>query len=278
MNWMASNTDEIIENKALTKSLIRISDPDQPIYRIFPLWFLEDAIHWNRLTLVRPSVWEGPFEIKESYIKAFKGRGADFKQWYIGKVLRPVFAQCWSATGDSDTLQRAYSRVEKDPHFQRNIYPRLEGVRVKSTPRKLMNAVVAGAPRMPTGQCYIGSVRYLSVNDIGRNIANTLGEHGIDAYHDSKRRAELLLLKRKAFMHEDEIRIIFVCDEPTVPQGFFNAKIDPSEAFESITFDPRLSGSEINEREAIVRQLGYKGTIDHIDLYTTAMLWNIRLD
>ena len=57
-----------------------------------------------------------------------------------------AYAQCRSATGDSDTLLRAYSHVVIDAGSGRNLYPGSEGVLVKSTPRKLLFALRGSLP------------------------------------------------------------------------------------------------------------------------------------
>jgi hypothetical protein len=38
-------------------------EPDIPIYRIFPLWFLDEALRLRVLTLNSPSRWEDPYEV-----------------------------------------------------------------------------------------------------------------------------------------------------------------------------------------------------------------------
>ena len=90
------------------------------------------------MVLVAPRLWEDPFEVIGNGIAVDRPRGDRIEQVIINQSLPPAYAQCWSATPESDTLLRAYSRVIKDPHFGRNICPRDEGVRVRSTPRKLL--------------------------------------------------------------------------------------------------------------------------------------------
>ena len=122
-----------------------IAEPDGPIYRIFPLWFLEEALWLRQLVLVPRASWEDPHEVLEKRIAVSVYNGGVYqRQVMIGEGLPQAFAQCWSATPESDALLRAYSRVVKDTHFQRNTCPRDEGVRVRSTPRKLLQALRVG--------------------------------------------------------------------------------------------------------------------------------------
>jgi hypothetical protein len=89
--------------------LIRVSDVDSPIYRIFPLWVLEETLRLRQLALVAPSKWEDPFEVIGDAIAVNIRRGDRIEQKIINQELPPVFAQCWSRTIESDTLLRAYA-------------------------------------------------------------------------------------------------------------------------------------------------------------------------
>ena len=96
---------------AVTSNFLNIADPDAPIYRIYPLWFFEEALRLRQLVLVAPERWEDPYEILTSRVMIVYGRTAPGEQRPLGPLLRPAYAQCWSNTRESDTLLRAYSRV-----------------------------------------------------------------------------------------------------------------------------------------------------------------------
>src|ERR1039457_6931520 len=186
------------------RHFIRISDWDQPIYRIYPIWFLEEAIRLRQLVLVAPQLWEDPFELVERAIAVDQPVGDRDEQTIINQSLPTLFAQAWSQTANSDTLLRAYSRVVKDPHFKRNIVPRDEGVRVRSTPRKLFAALLNGLPPDFVGDCFIGSVQYWDQEAILQEIANAINTYGPTMFEKPENRAQLLLMKRKAYEHEAE--------------------------------------------------------------------------
>ena len=258
--------------KELSEGLIRITDPDKPIYRIFPLWFLEEALRLRQLVLIPPRSWEDPYEIVGDAIQVSRWEGDRWQQEIINQSLPPAYAQCWSETSESDTLLRAYSRVVKDPHFGRNTCPRDEGVRVRTTPRKLLRAIIEGTRSAPKGSCFLGSVQYLSEEGVLQTIANAIGHVGKEVFRIPSNRAKLLLLKRMAFAHEAEIRIIYVRDqsEPALP--LLRVPIRPNEVFDQITFDPRLSAFERVERETVIRSLGYEGELTESLLYMGALL------
>ena len=249
----------------MTNKLIRISDPDQPIYRIFPLWFFEEALRLKYIVLVNPGLWEDPMEIVGGFIVLNQIVNGKLTQVTISEPFTRIFAQCWSSTEESDTLLRAYSRVVKDPHFGRNIFPREEGVRVRSTARKLLSALEAGTQDQPKGQCYIGSVQYMAHKELLQYIANGVGEVGKTIFDYPDNLANLALLKRQAFSHESEVRLMFISDDPTPASKLRRVQIDPNEIFDEIAFDPRIG--EQGVRENVVRDLGYTGKIVGSELY-----------
>ncbi len=257
---------------ALADQLIRISDPDLPIYRIYSLWFLEEALRLRQLALTLPASWEDPFEIVGDAIAVNTHRGDRIEQVIINQSLPPAFAQCWSRTGESDSLLRAYSRVVKDPHFGRNTCPRDEGVRVRSTPRKLLQALLAGTPPGLKGHWFVGAVQYLPREALLQEIANAIGRHGFQVFEVPSNRAKLLLLKRDAFSHEAEIRIIFVRQNREPREAVIRVPIEPSAVFDEMSFDPRLQTFERRERETVARSLGYQGQIAESGLYQRTLL------
>jgi hypothetical protein len=74
-----------------------------------------------------------------------------------------------------------------------------------------------------------------------------------------KARAQSLLLKRKSFSHEDEVRIIWVCNDQRDDRRPLTVNVEPNSFIEEITFDPRLISFERLEREQSARALGYEG-------------------
>ncbi len=251
----------------MADNIIRIPAPDHSIYRIFPLWFFEEVLRTKSLVLAHPSIWEDPLEIVGSFIGVNQKLNGKYSQENIAAPFARIFAQCWSATKESDTLLRAYSRVVKDPHVRRNIMPRDEGVRVRTSARKLLNALEAGTKELPKGCCYIGAVQYLPREALLQRIANAVGKFGKDFFSHPNNLATLALLKREAFSYEAEVRLIFVYDEIVPGTKIMRVRMDPNALFDEVTFDPRLESFERREREAVARDLGYTGNIIESDLY-----------
>jgi len=192
-----------------------------------------------------------------------------YRQESLEPYLQHAFAQCWSRTEESDTLLRAYSRVSKDPYFHRNICPREEGVRVKTSPRKLLSALQkwATTTAMPGISCFVGAVQYTCREQVQQTLTNRIYRHGPHAVGRGRLRAELLLLKRLAFSHEDEVRIICVASRDVPEESFPRIPIEPTELFDEVTFDPRLAPFEREERKAAAKSLGYNGPFNDSELY-----------
>lgn len=249
------------------ENIIGISDLEAPIYRFYPLWFFEEALRLRQLVLSSPDRWEDPFEFLPSRIMMQDPRTIPHRQESLAPYLRPAYVQCWSRTEESDTLLRAYSRVIKDPHFERNIDPRQEGVRVRSSAARLIRAAQAWAASHAGVSCFVGAVQYKNGDEIMQHLANVIDRFGPTAVGMGRLRAELLLLKRVAFSHEREVRLICVDERGIENQDMIRIPIDPNEIFEEVTFDPRLIDFERIERETVARNLEYRGPIRESQLY-----------
>jgi hypothetical protein len=249
---------------------------DRPLYRIFPLWAFEDMLRVRRLVLVPPSYWEDPREdIPESIIM----QRPDNKQKGLSSYLNPARCQCWSFESESDSLLRAYSRVTIDELHKRNTEPRNEGVMVRTTPRKLSEALTEWADRVTWGKFYLGRVEYLPHEEASQKIVNILSNKGPVEIGRGENRAQSLLLKRQAFSHEDEVRLIWVCDvQRDVPKPM-TVNANPNDFIEEVTFDPRLIRFELLERQQSAKALGYEGAFAESRRYMRALIqtplpWN----
>lgn len=250
------------------RGYIRVENLDGPIYRIFPLWCLEESLRLRNISLVQPRIWDDPFESIENLISFEQPNGDQIE---IAKGLPPIYAQCWSTTQESDTLLRAFSRVDKDARFRRNTCPRQEGVQVRSTPRKLMHALLAQG-FSNSGTAYVGQVLYDERDGIYEWIGKTIRENGVGAFGTPDLHALLYLLKRTAFEHESEVRLLFIKNEVATGDDRIEMTIDPNQLFEEIQFDPRLEPFEIEERKKVFCALGYLGEMGRSELYHKTML------
>jgi hypothetical protein len=158
----------------MTSNLIRI-EPDTPIYRVFRLQYIGEVLQDNKLRLVPPASWEDPFENMLSRCAITYASGSPGQQEFFDRVRRPVFAQCWSAEPESDAIWRVYSRFDKDQDSGRNKAPQEEGVRVRTTAVKLLQALWDNSPTDHTDACFLGGVRYMPEDQVKQFIADEIG-------------------------------------------------------------------------------------------------------
>ncbi|AZC20107.1 hypothetical protein [Pseudomonas sp. CMR5c] len=247
---------------------IGVDDLDKPIYRIFPQWALAEAIRLKRLTLVPPHFWDDPFEVVERSVGInFRSKDGPFRQEILGQNLSPIYAQSWSATAESDTLLRAYSRVVKDPRHDRNLCPGDEGVQVRTTARKLLSALESGLDNKPV-RPFIGDVHYADTEAIVQSLANQVSLARSAIFEDEDNRIKLLMMKRLGFAHENEVRIGALSrDGFKNPDPVLHFDVDIHSLIDEITFDPRLAMFEERERQRVFEGFGYKGPFGSLKLY-----------
>lgn len=250
---------------------IGIDDPDRPIYRIYPLWYFQSALRLKQLVLVQPQLWSDPYELLPWRCK-YVERKPRYREAMSEPYMRPVYAQCWSATKESDTLISAYSRVVRHKHESRNECPGEEGVTVSSTPRKLLESLQEWATPDRKFCCFVGRVKYSDSVGIHERLGKVFGGQMPQDKISARQMAELMLLKRDAFEHENEVRLIYVETRKIPPSDRVTCQIAPNEVFDSVKFDPRLAIFERNERERSATGLGYTGKFETSSLYTAPLL------
>lgn len=249
-------------------NLIRINNPDIPIYRTFPFGRFREVLLERSLALVAPSLWDDPFEnflirCAITYIQDGKWR-----QDFFDRIRKPVYGQCWSLAAESDALWRIYSKVDKDQQTGRNRVVEYEGVKVRTTARKLLGALWETSPIEPSDACFLGQVEYMPQEAAAQCVADEVGRARLKAFDDGLGHARALLIKSEPFDHEREVRLIFVelregyGNKPVFPIG-----IDPNALFEEVVLDPRLHGDDVRDREEELRSLGYNGRVTKSDLY-----------
>lgn len=210
-----------------------------PIQRV--LQALEEA----RLILVKPKKWDDPFEnaLLASAFKTADGETLTFS------AKDSVYGQCWTLHRETDAMWRIYS-ANKD------------GVRIASTPRKLLTALEKSSTRYPKVSCFIGRVTYLSKADLLKKLGdiNLLRTDGSGI-------AESLLYKRREFAHEREIRLIYSGEDGKCLSDIYPFAISPNDVFEKLTFDPRMDPELRKAYRLAFEEKGYTGKVTTSTLY-----------
>ncbi len=212
------------------------SDLDRYIYRIVSIERLIELYKKKENTLLNPDTWDDPYEnfILKSKVRMASGeiREYGFHTHFYG--------QCWSLHKASDAMWRIYSKDQC-------------GVRIRTTVRKLANSLSDSGVKLPDVTCYIGKVRYLTSKDL-KDYSNSAylvyedGSFAVDGLFKS------LLVKRKAFSHEKEVRLIYgdvTSDNST--NNMFVYKFDPHQTIDQLMLDPRLTYSQYIENKSRIK-------------------------
>jgi Protein of unknown function (DUF2971) len=221
------------------------SQLDKPVYRIMPITRVLQALVKKKLVLVKPKMWDDPFEntLLASAFETSDGETGTFA------AKDSIYGQCWTRHRETDAMWRIYS-ANKD------------GVRITSTPRKLFEALQKSDPKNFAHSCFAGRVTYLKK----LNLIAKFNE--IDLFKsDGSGLAESLLYKRREFAHEAEIRLIYCGPDNECTSDLYSFKIDPNDLFERLTFDPRMEPELRTAYKAAFIAKGYTGKVTYSTLY-----------
>jgi len=235
-------------------NMLGITDPDMRIYRVFTLERAFDTILNKKLALVRPRFWDDPFE---NLLYQIPLKDADGNPVSIDGLRNRLYGQCWTRASVSDALWRIYS-------------PYKSGVRVRATARKLLKAIWKDSDQFASLKYFIGEVTYHSQSTLLTHFQNP---NVVSRILDSTARSPVksLLLKRKAFQHEKEVRLVFQDNQNNIDNVVF-FPIDPNSLFETLLFDPRMDPTTVDTFTAILRQNGFKNSISQSTLYKAPRL------
>lgn len=218
---------------------------DKPIYRIMPINRFLQLLEEKKLTLVKPKKWDDPFEnaLLNSVFETSNGELGEFS------AKNSIYGQCWTFHRETDAMWRIYSH-DKD------------GVRVSTTPRKLLTALQTAESTFHELRCFIGKVSYLSKKNLLEKIQT------IDLFNtNGSGIAESLLYKRTAFKHENEIRLIYTGDDNINISDIFQFDIEPDKLLDSVLFDPRMDENLRQAYKLAIKKKGCHTKVKRSTLY-----------
>ena len=200
-----------------------------PMYRIMSLkWFMV-MIKEKCNTLVRPSLWEDPYETNysNSVIATEKGD--------IPLCASKWFGQCWSLCEESAIMWQAFKKTD-DPY-----------VKIKVEPNDLIMGLKKQDNNLRIG--ILDYIRYFepTINDYKEKLEDVITMHkwpdnfinrGISL-------AELyplynLLTKREVFKHEEEVRLLLFDNSSSEEQTSVSYSFDPT-TIDEVVVDPWTS-------------------------------------
>jgi hypothetical protein len=211
---------------------LRSYDREMYVYRIVPLERLYELFETGRNVLVSPRKWDDPFE-------NFILRGNQLSR-------RGLFGQCWTRHRASDAMWRIYS-------------PQSGGVRLRSRVCTLLETLTRSlGSAASSSRPFVGSVRYLPERRLLRFAQKAINQNGL---REPSQMAETLLVKRLAFRHEREIRLI-LCRDHDLNDDLAPYGLDPHKLVDQLMLDPRLTPDEAaGVRDEIRRRTKFRGDI-----------------
>lgn len=205
---------------------------DKYVYRIISFSRLLELLAMKENVLVKPGKWADPFE---------------------NFIVRSqhAFGQCWTLHSASDAMWRIYS-------------PEANAVRIRSTIRMLAESLtMAGAGTM-SGEAFIGRVKYLKNSSL-----MTFAEDAVSNPSPARAVAKTLLVKRTAFQHEREVRLLFIADDSgSSGRDWFSYSVDPNALVDQIMLDPRMTEQDAKKIKQVIKvTTGFAGIIKRSLLY-----------
>lgn len=241
-------------------------DFDTPVYRIFRLDRFLSTLKDKQLCLVKPKLWDDPFE---NFLLNAEGQLDNGQIVSFEPVREQYYGQCWSLKEECDGLWRNYTNYYSCKKCTESDYKNRHGkkpisVKVKSTVGKLMDAFYDVQNAYHNNCYFIGRVRYAKIEEIidYLNEANVRDTSNV-------RQVLSLLIKRKSFSYEEEVRLIYSsCDDdygkPNSDIYLFG--INPDNVFEEVELDPWVENKDC---QIIIDQIKefYHGQVTKSKLY-----------
>jgi hypothetical protein len=137
-----------------------------------------------------------------------------------------MFGQCWTTSKASDAMWRIYSHDKK-------------GVRIRTTVNKLLGSLFMANIDTRMVESCIGKVVYKSDKKLVASAKKAFTKDGKMTFGNLFRS---LLIKRKAFEHEKEIRLIHLDWGYELPKNdIYSYEIDPHDLISQVMIDPRVT-------------------------------------
>jgi hypothetical protein len=207
------------------------------LYRIVSFDRLVEMLQSDELYFAHPSSWEDPYETHLQH-----------------KDSPNVFGQCWCKRAVSDAMWRIYS-------------PNHLGVRIRTTRHRLKQAMTEAA-RSQSIEWRIQDVKYLPPPKLRHeleSIADMLWQR--NSIQDT---FAPLFLKRDAFQHEDEVRVV-VLNAPEKGQpigGQCRLRVVMRWLVDSILVDPRAPDAYVEAYKHYLKdKLQFSGSFGKSALY-----------
>ncbi|HWB62453.1 MAG TPA: DUF2971 domain-containing protein, partial [Chitinophagales bacterium] len=220
------------------------------LYRIELLDRFFDMLDNREIVFVRPTCWTDPLE-NIIYNATLLKNGKPFEH----PAKKQIYGQCWSHEGDSYALWQIYTTKANNKGITKRHY----GVRITTHIDKLQNIT-----NHNKGNFYYGMVQYLWKKDLDKLPKNKSFITGLKSTSLNHEHLKTLLVKRKSYAYENEVRLLAVPDKKHIDRSkdfLCRLKIKPSEFVTSVRLDPTLPQSDFKLlKDKLVSKYGFKPT------------------
>lgn len=241
MNWEDNN---VLFDSGVTR--------DTPIYKYIPLDYVTIMLHEQKLRFSKISIWDDPYENPVLKQRLWRDNNGVKEPIDLSILLDNIYGQSWTLLEESDAMWRIYSHDK-------------QAVRIRTTIGKLFDAIYN--PDNYDSQCtFVGEIKY--DDEIVDWFFDSFPKNGIiDSFcKNTGAFRDMLLYKREAFKHEQEVRFYYVnprvwnnaCTGTSSVLGAFKEyDIDFNNIFDEICFDPRLDNTLYEARKLSLINMGY---------------------
>ncbi len=204
----------------------------------------------KELVFVRPSCWSDPLENMIFNAKILKG-GKPFEH----PAKKSIYSQCWSFEGDSYALWQIYTTKSNDS----GKVMRHKGIRITTHLEKL-----GQISKFNEGTFHYGLVDYMWKKDLVKLPNDAEFIKGLKIMKVSVAHLKTLLVKRKSYSYENEVRLLAVPGKSLIDrknENLCRVKIEPLKFISSLRLDPILTYQEFKrEKEKLIDKYGFKET------------------
>jgi hypothetical protein len=147
--------------------------------------------------------------------------------------------------------------------------PNKMGVKVRTTVRKLFDNLKRAGSTAPYLQFFIGAVDYKTEAEI-KTLMDKLTFRGLTFGGQGDKFADLLCIKREAFAHEQEVRLLFQDIDPKRGANkLLKYRLGANVVFEEAVLDPRLKDRDAVDLASKLQSVGCGLLIWRSNLYRT---------
>ncbi|MBX2914702.1 MAG: hypothetical protein KF856_05430 [Cyclobacteriaceae bacterium] len=220
------------------------------IYRIELLDRFYKLLDNKELVFVNPDKWEDPLENLIFNARVIKD-GKSFQN----PAKEKIFSQCWSYEGDSYGIWKIYTTKADD----KGIVKRHMGVRITTRLDRLNQL-----SKLNNGQYFYGVIDYKWKYELDQLVKSRQIREALRITTPDKKHLETLLLKRKCYSFENEIRLFAIPEKISASKSekhLFRLALNPKDFISSVRFDPGMEYQEFKtHKDRLVKQYGFKPT------------------